>query len=231
MTHVSRRARKPALGDQEQPPLLSPGREPAPERTSLSLRGDLDLDEWVRIALRMNRMGRPSLWWLGDWLNYGKERFPNGYKHALEAVCLDYQTLRNYAWVAGSVRPAQRNPRLSFQHHAEVAALPAAEQEKWLARAERYGWSRNRLRAAVKRHGAAGAAPARVRLPVDDDRLSQWRAAATHQGRELDEWIISILDAAARPPAGTAEAVGCGRASRPRSARPRDAGRRPARSA
>ena len=41
---------------------------------------------------------------------------------------LDYQTLRNYAWVARRFAMSRRRDTLSFGHHAEVPALPEPEQ-------------------------------------------------------------------------------------------------------
>ena len=49
---------------------------------------------------------------------------------------LDYQTLRNYAWVARRFPAGRRRAGVSFAHHAEVARLPEPEQDYWLRRAE-----------------------------------------------------------------------------------------------
>jgi len=63
---------------------------------------------------------------------------------------LDYGTLRNYAWVARRFALSRRRDMLSFGHHAEVAAMPEAEQEYWLGKAEELSWSRNQLRREVR---------------------------------------------------------------------------------
>ena len=110
-----------------------------------------------------------------------------------------YQTLRNLAWVARSFETSRRRDSLSFAHHAEVAALPQAEQELWLNRAERLGWSRNELRRQLaprhRRDRACG--PTVVRVQLTADREQRWREAATARKQELMEWMALTLDAAA----------------------------------
>jgi hypothetical protein len=83
-----------------------------------------------------------SAWCLGDWLNYGQSAYPGRYQDAIEGTSLDYQTLRNYAWVARRFSLSRRRDRISFGQHAEVAALPEPEQDFWLRKAEELCWSR-----------------------------------------------------------------------------------------
>jgi hypothetical protein len=45
---------------------------------------------------------------------------------------------------------SRRRDKLSFGHHAEVAALSDPEQNYWLRKAEEESWSRNRLRREVR---------------------------------------------------------------------------------
>jgi hypothetical protein len=97
-------------------------------RTELRLPADLTVSAWARIGSQITLLSNSSAWWLGDWLVYGRDNFPGRYKQAMTETSLDYQTLRNYAWVAGRFGAPRRRDGLSFQHHA-VAALPAAEQD------------------------------------------------------------------------------------------------------
>jgi len=167
-------------------------------RTSLLLKEGLALEEWLRIGVQLDRTLDSSTWWLGDWLVYGRSRFPERYRRVVESTAFDYQTLRNYAWVANRVNPLRRRPTLSFQHHAEVAALAGPQQEEWLAQAEKNRWSRNRLRSEIRAgRGAADLAQDEVlRLRLDDDQLSRWREAAAQAGQELAQWMTPNLDEA-----------------------------------
>lgn len=91
-----------------------------------------------------------SAWCLGDWLAYGQAAFSGRYRDALGQTSLDYQTLRNYAWVARRFPVSRRRDTLSFGHHAETAALPGPEQDFWLRKAAGQRWSRNQLRQEIR---------------------------------------------------------------------------------
>ncbi|MFD0689968.1 LmbU family transcriptional regulator [Actinomadura fibrosa] len=171
-------------------------------RTGLDLPSELPLEDWQRIGRQIFVISDASAWWLGDWLVYGQNRYPERYQRALDETGLNYQTLRNYAWVARKFEPSVRHEGLSIQHHAEVAALPAEERERWLDRAERFGWSRNKLRQHLKASRAGEPEPDPVRdtllqVPVEPGKVSRWREAADVTGNDLGEWISEQLDRAA----------------------------------
>lgn len=148
-------------------------------------------------------LANSSAWWLGDWLIYGRENFPDRYKTAMRKTALDYQTLRNYAWVAGRFPLSRRRDMLSFQHHATVAALPDADQDLWLDRATYNHWSKAQLRAQLKAasieagdrdRGSAAA----LQLKVTNNSLDRWEAAARKQQLNLIDWIVTVMDGAAK---------------------------------
>lgn len=119
-------------------------------RIGLQLARQLPFDSWLRIGRQLSAVVNASSWCLGDWLAYGEVAYSGRYRDAVELTCLDYQTLRNYAWVAKRFPLSRRRDNLSFGHHAEVAALPEPEQDFWLRKAEEFGWSRNRLRRELR---------------------------------------------------------------------------------
>ncbi len=172
-------------------------------QTSLKLRTDVTFDTWVSIGRRIGELSSASAWWLGDWLVFGEDCFGDRYKAAVAATSLDYQTLRNYAWVARRVEPGRRRHALSMQHHAEVAALPEPDQELWLRRAERFRWSRNELRRQLavtrrrlrERDDAHSDITCRVRVAAL--RQERWREAAALCEQDFAEWVVAAIDAAA----------------------------------
>ena len=178
-------------------------RAPLPPNSTapaLRLRLGMTFTEWQCVGRRLGSVSSASTWALGDWLLFGQRAFAGRYRTALDATDLDYQTLRNYAWVAGRLPASRRRHELSFGHHAEVAALTEAEQDLWLQRAIIARWSRNELRRQIKAPGGA-ARPAppslvvRVELTHDDER--RWRRAADRTRLALDEWLRTVADAAA----------------------------------
>lgn len=173
------------------------------DRTSLRLPARLHIDEWLNIGQTLITTADSAAWWLGDWLVYGQDRFPERYRHAIDGSRLDYQTLRNYAWIARKFPPGRRRSGLSMQHHAEVASMSPALQDVWLDRAGAAGWSRNELRrriraeASPEESGTGKTEAGELRLPVSRERHQSWEAAARRADRELSHWICDVLDDAA----------------------------------
>ncbi|MCG5214615.1 LmbU family transcriptional regulator [Streptosporangium sp. KLBMP 9127] len=172
-----------------------------PRRLGLTLPERFPFDAWQALGKQINLIAESSVWWLGDWLVFGEESFPGRYKKAIEKTSLEYQTLRNYAWVARRIPISRRRDKLSFQHHAEVASLPPHEQDLWLDRAEQGNWSRNRLRGELRSaRGAQGkeALPTFsivLKVPVEKEQV--WKSAAVSANQPMDAWITAVLDSAA----------------------------------
>lgn len=196
------RRREPGVAAPPQPPLPPTAMT---RRTSFSLPPDTPIHEWSRIGHQINALSESSSWWLGDWLIYGQDKYPNLYKKAIEETSLDYQTLRNYAWVARQFAVHRRRATVSFQHHAELAALAPAEQDQWLERAERFGWSRNELRNRVRASRRLGSGaddiadpPLRIQMTVPLSQKQRWmRAAESTSETDFVAWVVAVLDGAA----------------------------------
>jgi hypothetical protein len=118
---------------------------------SWSPRHELDVSEWVRQGRWLGTLTRAGRWWLGDWLRYGNARYGERYRAAAAITGYDVQTLMNIAYVASRFEISRRREELSFTHHAELAALPADQQERWLDHAERESLSARSLRNALRR--------------------------------------------------------------------------------
>jgi hypothetical protein len=121
------------------------------KKSGMVFSGKLALRDWESIGECLNSMADSATWWIADWLLFGESAYMERYEEAIRRTSLSYQTLRNYAWVARRFELSRRRDNLSFGHHAEVAALSLPEQEFWLRKTEESDWSRNRLRAEVRR--------------------------------------------------------------------------------
>ncbi len=171
-------------------------------RLGLHFPANLTYGCWERAGTQLSDIVSSSAWCLGDWLVCGQENYPDRYVLALETAGLDYQTLRNYAWVARRFPLERRREPLSFQHHAEVAALDVASQDKWLDLAEAGRWSRNELRRQLRdqRQGKRADAASMLLIPrvsVARERVERWRAAAQRMDNHLENWMVLALDRAA----------------------------------
>jgi hypothetical protein len=168
----------------------------------LQLSPDVGFAAWAALGARIAGMASGCAWCLGDWLVFGERAYGQRYKTALETTSLDYQTLRNYAWVARTFPRSRRRDTLSFQHHAEVAALPEPQQDLWLTRAERLRWSRNELRRQLRAMRALASLvddheAVVLRVEVTSDREQRWRRAAAAYDQRLADWVSRAADAAA----------------------------------
>jgi hypothetical protein len=161
--------------------------------TAWSPCAELAVADWVRQGRWLGALGRGSGWWIGDWLRYGNSRYGDRYGAAARVTGYDQQSLRNMAYVAGRFEVSRRRAALSFSHHAELAALPAEEQELWLDRAESKALSLRSLRSEMR----------------DARRRAASRVTRARSRRQRDEVFASIRRTSA-PPSGALEPSGSG---------------------
>ncbi|MFJ9041495.1 LmbU family transcriptional regulator [Streptomyces sp. NPDC102406] len=139
---------------------------------------------WEEIGTNLRELVNSSAWWLADWLLFGEATYGwRRYKEAIERTGLDYQTLRNYAWVARRFEHHRRRDALSFAHHAEVTRLSPPEQDYWLRTAEQQKWSRNELRKAVRASLAVQSGDSPADPPAGDTAPAS-ETAATASGAD-----------------------------------------------
>lgn len=127
-----------------------------------SANGDIGLEAWLQIGQRFGRIGRGIGWWIGDWLRYGNTRYGERYARAARVTGYDPQTLMNMVYVASRFETVRRRERLSWSHHAELAALPVDEQEYWLRRAEEEALSVRCMRHELRAAGRIAKTPLRL---------------------------------------------------------------------
>lgn len=209
------------------PVVLRGVRDLSVSRVGLDFPRTLHFEKWLTVGRTLAASQGSLAWCLGDWLMYGEESYNGRYRDAVEIVALNYQTLRNYAWVARRFPLSRRRETLSFGHHAEVASLSEPEQDFWFRKAEEFNWSRNRLRSEVRsslreRSPATEIAPAsdalaekppikrsvetpestrepaRLLLETDDEKAQRWTVAATVANLSVEEWALKTLDDAAQ---------------------------------
>ncbi|MGW5173770.1 LmbU family transcriptional regulator [Streptomyces sp. NPDC004082] len=127
------------------------GRQATVQKSGMTFPQNLPERSWEQIGINLHELVNSSAWWLADWLLFGEATYGwRRYKEAVERTGLDYQTLRNYAWVARRFEHERRRDSLSFAHHAEVTRLSPPEQDYWLRQAEQHKWSRNELRRTLR---------------------------------------------------------------------------------
>jgi hypothetical protein len=163
----------------------------------LALPADLDHARWCEIGADLRRLDRAVAWWVGDWWAFGEHRY--GARREITEdpgwQGLAYQTCANAAAVCRAFEVSRRRETLSFSHHETVAALAPAEQDRLLDAADREGWSRQELRAAVRS----------TRRPVGRSLKSPTRRSVTvamtkSADRMTVPWVVArVSDAASSP--------------------------------
>lgn len=143
---------------------------PGAQLTNVSWSAPLSMtfEQWVHQGRQLGTIGRGVGWWLGDWLRFGNAAYGEKYVRASKVTGYDAQTLMNMAYVASRIEVSRRREKLSWSHHAEVAALPPDEQEKWMQLAERSRLSVHDLRLLLREARARE----RAELPEVTERES-----------------------------------------------------------
>jgi hypothetical protein len=196
------------------PLAAGPGKRVMVSGRGLVLPRQLPFERWLGIGRQLSAACTSAAWCLGDWLAFGESAYVGRYRQAIEQTCLDYQTLRNYAWVARRFAMSRRRDTLSFGHHAEVASLPEHEQDFWLRKAEQHRWPVKQLRSQV-RASLAERSPAEpgqprpttgqhdrvtlhLQIRISPGQLQTCQAAAENANLSIEEWTVLALEHAAR---------------------------------
>lgn len=205
------------------------GKQAQVQKSGMIFPQNLSEGSWEQIGASLRELANSSAWWLADWLIYGEAAYGwRRYREAIERTGLDYQTLRNYAWVARRFEHHRRRDSLSFAHHAEVTRLSPPEQDYWLRKAEQQKWSRNELRRVIRVSLAeqshetdispsggsekqevsqlaesAGADKRRrkvttLTIELDAGQLDYYSKVAAAHGLPVDKWVTQVLEAAER---------------------------------
>ena len=118
--------------------------------TGIEFHDDLSFEEWDSLGQQLAPVGKSIGFIIGDWINYGEKRYGEKYDEALKRTELAYQTLRDYAYVAGRVQMSFRNDNLDFTHHRVVAKLKDPNDQKhWLHMAEQHQLGKRRLQKSI----------------------------------------------------------------------------------
>lgn len=117
----------------------------------------LPIEDWTRLGREIVGFLELSQWAIADWVNYGETVYGEKYRLALTVLRIEYGTLRNLAHVGKTIELSRRRDNLSFSHHATVAcefSLAPADQDRYLARAEKESLTRADLRELIRRDQA-----------------------------------------------------------------------------
>jgi hypothetical protein len=101
---------------------------------------------------------------IGDFINYGRVKFPDIYSQACEFTMMDPGTLYNYAFACRRVPAHLRRDSIGIGIACELAKLTdEAEISRWMSEVDLHGYSRTQLRKLMKGEPIGNALPDRVK--------------------------------------------------------------------
>lgn len=118
--------------------------------TGLVVSGEVTYEIWMEALLRAVSMRSALTWAIGDLVIYGQAAYGETYAQAEAATGMDYATLKNVAYVARAVPPAERKIELTWRHHYLTASMEAEERQTWLQRAIDERMNTEELRVAIR---------------------------------------------------------------------------------
>jgi hypothetical protein len=133
--------------------------------TGFELPDALAADQWATLLRAVARDHASCRWKIGDLARHGEVRYGHMYDRVTAETGLSYSSIATAKSLAGKFEICRRRQSVSWGHHAEVAGLPVAEQDRLLDLAEQNGWSRDTLREAASRIRPAARQPI-IRLEI-----------------------------------------------------------------
>lgn len=129
----------------------------------LVVNGTPAFERWAPIHKPLTVIERGSPFAVGDWIRYGEAHYGELASQMIDpSLGWSEKTIKNYVWISERISfERRRMDRLGIAHHQAVAALTAAQQTKWLAKAaaddEEEPWTVARLKKAIAQGGDAPA--------------------------------------------------------------------------
>jgi len=120
-------------------------------KTGLNLPENMTFEEWLALAPTLRCFRDASLWWWGDYINFGERKYGEVYAQALEESDYSYGTLTNASYVSRAIESSRRRENVPISFHQEVASLDPALQDEFLDKCEEAGWTRNELRSNLRK--------------------------------------------------------------------------------
>jgi hypothetical protein len=115
----------------------------------ISIPATASLDQWIEAGRHLAKMKKRLGFMIGDWVNHGREHFPDQMELALDSADIDPKFALKAANVARMFPVHCRADDLSFDHHRALVKLPADERLGLLQEARKGHWDVGEVKEAV----------------------------------------------------------------------------------
>jgi len=123
-------------------------------KTGLIIAEDTTEIEWEEIGQNLRMAEGAVQFWLGDWANFGIEKFQKGAGEKTKALAVEIgmtaNTVRQARYVAEKVDVDTRVSTLDYSHFRVIAPMEKEEQIKWRDKAIEGEWSVSKLKKEIK---------------------------------------------------------------------------------
>lgn len=147
--------------------------------TSLTMQDNASPEDYKRVIQALAQANNGLQWWVGDWLVQAGKKYGETYKGWVAGLGWDYQTLRNCKYVSANVQMSLRKDNLPWYHHAAVAHLAPAEQQRWLDVAAKKKLSVRLLRECIEKNIMPG--DRKTINVMRSDTIEQWAGVPMRQ--------------------------------------------------
>lgn len=117
-----------------------------PDAVALALPEATPYPQWLALGRSLAARKRNTDWLIGDWINFGRQHYPEQIQQSLFDLGHDDRTVRRIEKTAKAFPPATRLASLSFDHHAHVADMPTQEALPLLKQAHDAHWTARQTR-------------------------------------------------------------------------------------
>ena len=111
---------------------------------------DMTFDQYQKIGRTFQQIQRSLAFWMGDWMNYGEQKFGDIAMQAVEDTGKSVETLIKWKAVAFRVRREIRVKELGWTHHFYVCYTPEDQRGPLLQMALNVGLTSRELKDVVK---------------------------------------------------------------------------------
>lgn len=113
---------------------------------AIALSEDTPYSDWLELGQNLASQKRNLDWLIGDWINFGRQRFPEQIELALTSAGIEPTQVKRIEKTVKAFPPHLRSEKLSFDHHAHLADLPTQEALPMLKTAEQQNIDARALR-------------------------------------------------------------------------------------
>lgn len=152
---------------------------------------NMSFDQYQAIGRTFQQIQHSLSWWMGDWMNYGEQKFGDIAAQAVEDTGKSIETLLKWKAVAFRVSRQIRRKELGWTHHFYVAYVPEEYRGPLLDMAVNLDLASRQLKEVVKLAGDDADDPNRFVI-IDQFLLAYDNYMAEQGPMDMDTFLAML---------------------------------------